>query len=119
MKPSELFGGGDFEVYDLLYCLGITVKYKGFFYTAYAVQLAIQQPERLLHVTKWLYPDIAKRYGTSYQAVERSIRTVIHVAWNLHPELLEEFACHRLSVRPTATKFLSIVTWHLLRNRAA
>ena len=43
-------------VYDLLYRLGITANYTGFFHSAYAVCLVLEQPERLLLVTKWLYP---------------------------------------------------------------
>ena len=35
-----------------------------------------EEPERLLLVTKWLYPDVAKQYGTNWKAVERDIRTV-------------------------------------------
>ena len=48
------------QIYDLLYSLGITANYSGFFYTSYAVCLAARQPERLLLVTKWLYPEAAE-----------------------------------------------------------
>ena len=54
--------------------LGATANYRGFSYTAYAVLLCVQQQDRLLLVTKWLYPDVAKRYGTNWKAVERNIR---------------------------------------------
>ena len=47
------------DIYDLLYRLGARGNYTGFFQTAYAVYLAVQQPERLLLVTKWLYPAVA------------------------------------------------------------
>ena len=66
--------GMDFVVRDLLYCLGVTEKYVGFPHTLYAVRLSIQQPERLMLVTKWLYPDVAKQYHTSWQNVEKNIR---------------------------------------------
>ena len=42
------------EVYDLLYQLGVTANYTVFFHTAYAVSLCLEQPDRLLLVTKWL-----------------------------------------------------------------
>ena len=119
MKPSEFFAGDGSEVYDLLHCLGVTARYTGFFQAAYAIQLATRQPERLLHVTKWLYPDVAKHYGSNVPAVERNIRTVVHAAWYLHPELLEKYADQPLQERPTATMFLSILTRYLLRDRAA
>lgn len=50
------------EIYDLLYQLGVTANYTGFFHTAYAVSLCAEHPERLLLVTKWLYPEVAKQY---------------------------------------------------------
>ena len=43
---------------DLLYQLGISANYKGFLHTAYAVSLCVEQQDRLLLVTKWLYPDV-------------------------------------------------------------
>ena len=56
---------------DLLYQLGISANYKGFFHAAYAVSLCMERQDRLLLVTKWLYPDVAKRYRTNWKAVER------------------------------------------------
>lgn len=53
------------EIYDLLYRLGATANHTGFFHTACAVRLAMEQPERLLLVTKWLYPEVAKHYHTT------------------------------------------------------
>ena len=46
------------EIYELLYRLGVTANYTGFFYTAYAVQLCAEHPDRLMLVTKWVYPDV-------------------------------------------------------------
>ena len=64
------------EIYDLLYRLGITANYTGFFHMGYAVKLCCERPERLLMVTKWVYPEVAKHYQTNGRAVERNIRTV-------------------------------------------
>ena len=57
------------EIYNLLYQLGITANYTGFFHTSYAVYLAAQQPDRLTLVTKWLYPDVAEQYATAWKSV--------------------------------------------------
>lgn len=40
------------EAYGLLYRLGVTANYTGFFYTAYAAALCVEEPKRLLLVTK-------------------------------------------------------------------
>lgn len=63
------------NIYDLLYRLGVTANYTGFFHTACAVSLCAKQPDRLLLVTKRLYPEVARQYRTNWKAVERNIRT--------------------------------------------
>ena len=69
---------GEFSAVCSLLCqLGITANYNGFFHAAYAVSLAIQNPNRLRLVTKRLYPEVAKRYVTNWKSVERNIRTVV------------------------------------------
>lgn len=100
------------EIYALLYQLGITANCTGFFHTSYAVYLAAQQPDRLLLVTKWLYPEVAKHYATTWKCVERNIRTAIRVVWATNPKLLEALARHPLPQKPKTSKFLSILAMH-------
>ena len=97
------------EVYDILYRLGITAEYTGFFHTAYAVYLAVLNPKRLMLVTKLLYPAVAKHYETSWQRVERNIRTVIGIVWNSNRALLVELARHPLPEKPNPSHFLAIL----------
>ena len=106
-------------VYDLLYQLGVTANYTGFFHAAYAVSLCVEQPDRLLLVTKWLYPEVAKRYGTNWKAVERNIRTVITVVWEQNRAMLEGLARRPLLQRPCAAQFLSILSNSLLCEQRA
>ena len=87
--------------------LGATANYRGFSYTAYAVLLCVQQQDRLLLVTKWLYPDVAKRYGTNWKAVERN------------RAMLEGLARRPLLQRPCAAQFLSILSNSLLCEQRA
>ena len=74
---------------------------------------------RLLLVTKWLYPDVAKRYGTNWKAVERNIRTVITVVWEQNRAMLEGLARRPLLQRPCAAQFLSILSNSLLCEQRA
>lgn len=100
--------------------LGATANYRGFSYTAYAVLLCVQQQDRLLLVTKWLYPDVAKRYGTNWKAVERNIRTVITVVWEQNRAWLEGTGPpSRLLRSPCAAQFLSILSNSLLCEQRA
>ena len=107
------------EIYTLLYQLGLTANYTGFFHTSYAVYLAARQPNRLLLATKWLYPEVAKHYATTWKCVERNIRTAVHVVWNTNPELLKALARHPLTQKPKASKFLSILALHFSLESAA
>lgn len=98
------------EIYDLLYRLGATANYIGFFHTAYAVALCAEEPERLLEVTKGLYPEVARQYKTNWKAVERNIRTVGKVIWHQNRPLLETLARRHLTQRPRNTQLLAILT---------
>ena len=107
------------ETFELLHSLGITANHRGYFYTAYGVSLVKEQPERLLLVTKWLYPDIAKQYKTTWQCVERNIRTVITLAWERKPEVLAALAGYPLEKKPSVGEFLGILICGLAGKRAA
>ena len=97
------------EICALLYQLGVTRNYKGFPQTALAVEPCAGQPDRLLQVTKLVYPDVARRYGTSWAAVERNIRTVSGVIWRSNPLLLNELAYVSLPQKPCPAQLLSIL----------
>lgn len=101
-------------IYDQLYRLGLTANYSGFFHTAYAVRLVIDNPQRLLLVTKWLYPEVAKHYLTTQQAVERNIRTVLNIVWRNNPQKIAELAQHPMYAKPTVSQFISILALSLL-----
>ena len=107
------------EIYALLYRLGLTATCTGFFHTAYAVYLAVQKPECLLLVTKWLYPEVAKQYSTTWMCVERNIRTAVNIVWNTNLGLLEKIAGQPLPQKPKASKFISILAMHFTMNKAA
>lgn len=96
-------------IYNLLYKLGISANYKGFSHTAYAVSLCMEQQERLRLVTKWLYPEVAKKYGTNWKAVERNIRTASATAWKRNRPLLESLAKRPLDRRLCSAEFLAVL----------
>lgn len=104
------------EIKDLLYRLGLTANYRGFFYVSYAITLCIEKEERLLLVTKWLYPEIGKRYGTNWKAVERSIRTAGDIMWRENRALLEELAGRRLEEQPRTAQLLAILSAAVKRS---
>ena len=107
------------EIYNTLYRLGITAKYRGFFHASYAIALAKKQPDRLLMVTKWLYPEVAKRFETNWSCVERNIRTVAELAWKNNREYLENMAHMPLNKKPTPSQFLGILVAYISSDNAA
>jgi len=97
------------DIYDLLYQLGIKATYKGFFHTSYAVLLSVENKQRLLFVTKWLYPEVAKHYNTTPECVERNIRTIATIAWQSNPALLQTLARYQISRKPSTSELVAIL----------
>lgn len=96
-------------IYELLYQLGVPANYKGFVHAAYAVSLCMEQQDRLLLVTKLLHPDVAKKYGTNWKAVERNIRTVSTIAWKRNRSMLEDLAKRPLDRYLCSAEFLALL----------
>ena len=95
--------------HDTLKRLGITPNYIGFHQTITAVELAKRDPDMLVLVTKSLYPEVAKPYGTSWKTVERNIRSVVSMAGERNPDLVRELAGYPLDSRPRAAQFIAIL----------
>lgn len=94
----------------LLCSLGVTENYKGFLYTAYAASLCTLEQERLLLVTKHLYPDVARYFGTTWQSIERNVRTIINVACKHNYPYLVYLSQNTLEGKPSCAQFLSILS---------
>ena len=93
--------------------LGITANYSGFFYTAYAVMLAAEDPKRLQLVTKWLYPDVAAAYNTNTDNVRKNIDKICSLAWGRNPGLLSKLADFELKKKPGTAEFLAIIAVYI------
>lgn len=105
---NDLFSMSD--ACGLLSRLGVTANYRGFFQTAYAVQLCVEDPGRLQQLTSRLYPEVAKQYNTNWRAIERNIRNVSSVIWRKNRPLLEQLACGPLFIKPTPTQLLAVLS---------
>lgn len=95
---------------SLLYPLGVTPQYTGYYFTVCAVELAAADPSHLVLVTKDLYPSVAARFSSTSSRVERNLRHMADVAWRTNPQLLEVMAGHALPHRPCASLFIAILT---------
>lgn len=96
--------------YSLLYRLGVTENYKGFRYAAYAAALCALEQDRLLLVIKLLYLDVARRFGTSWKAAERNLRTAAAIAWTQNHDYLVFLSQSPLDQKPQSAQFLAILS---------
>ncbi len=61
--------------------MGVPAHLKGYHYLRSSIIMAEEDMEVVGSVTKLLYPEIAKKYKTTEQKVERAIRNAIEVSW--------------------------------------
>ena len=101
--------GNTEAIRNLLFSLGVTAKYKGYFYVVHSVSLCMEEPVLLLSVTKRLYPEVARKYSTNWKAVERNIRTVSVAAWSVNRLLLESLANRPLDRCLCAAEFIYVI----------
>lgn len=69
------------EVTRIINEIGMPANLLGYKYIREGIIEVILEPEKVQHVTKVLYPSIAKKFGTTPSRVERAIRHVIEIAW--------------------------------------
>lgn len=100
--------------------LGMPVHLRGYHYLREAICLSAENMELVGSVTKLLYPEIAKRYRTSNEKVERSMRSVIEVGWERgNKEIYEEIFGYSVAdgkKRPTNSEFVLGITDYILRR---
>lgn len=101
------------EIYDLLYRFGLNANSCALFQMSYAIWCVMDDPEKLTLTTKLLYPEVARKYKTSWKNVERNLRRVARRAWRNDLSLLRKMARYSLFRCPTASQFIAIVAAYL------
>lgn len=93
--------------------LGIPAHLRGYQFLRSAVLMCVQDMELVGSVTKLLYPDLARMYGTTAQKIERAIRNAIEVSWERgNSDIFEELFGYRNTSeysRPTNSEYIAIV----------
>lgn len=96
--------------------LHIPMRLRGYRYLTYSIERVATDPMLIHGVTRELYCETAKHYGTTWQAVERAGRTAINVCWDRGGrEKLDEVVGYHLTERPWATEFIAFVAEHIRR----
>lgn len=94
---------------ELLVRLGIRPNLKGYHYLKTAVRLCTKDREELDGITKRLYPDIARKHGTTAGKVEHAVRHAIGTAWIKGDAEMQRAVfgyCFEADRRPTNAEFI-------------
>ena len=103
----------ELTVTEILHQIGVPAHIKGYQFLRDAILLTMNEPDYINAVTKRLYPEIAKKNGTTASRVERAIRHAIEVAWDRGDvDTLNSYfgyTIHNLRGKPTNSEFIAMI----------
>ena len=106
----------DLESYvtEIIHEIGVPAHIKGYKYLRSAIIRSVHDRSLLDAITKCLYPNIAKEFGTTSSRVERAIRHAIEVAWSRGDlEVLHRYFGYTVDVgkgKPTNSEFIALIS---------
>lgn len=89
--------------------LGVYSHYKGFSQAAYAAALCVEEPSRRNSLIEQVYSATAEWFNTSWNSVERNIRTVSRRVWKKNRTGLEALTGTPLDSAPGPGLFLMLL----------
>ena len=108
-------------VTSIIHEIGVPAHIKGYQYLREAIMIAVEDMDVINAVTKILYPEVAKRFGTTASRVERAIRHAIEVAWDRGDlETLQKYFGYTVSNakgKPTNSEFIAMIADRLQLQR--
>ena len=113
-RPQQTSQDSDeLTVTEILHQIGVPAHIKGYQFLRDAILLTMEDHNYINAVTKRLYPEIAKRNGTTASRVERAIRHAIEVAWDRGDvDTLNSYfgyTIHNLRGKPTNSEFIAMI----------
>ena len=123
--PGEESGGRsqslESVVTSIIHEIGVPAHIKGYQYLREAIIIAVNDMAVINAVTKVLYPEVAKHFGTTASRVERAIRHAIEVAWDRGDlETLQKYFGYTVSNakgKPTNSEFIAMIADRLQLQR--
>ena len=105
-------------VTSVIHEIGVPAHIKGYQYLREAIIITVQDMDVINAVTKVLYPEVARRFGTTASRVERAIRHAIEVAWDRGDlETLQKYFGYTVSNakgKPTNSEFIAMIADRLV-----
>ncbi len=105
------------EIHKTLMKLGVKQSYSGYKFVVFGILNTINDIECLKYISKSLYMDIALKYNTTWQRVERNIRTVVSAIWKTDDkEMLKTICGDRVIKKPNNKEFFIILSDYIVKN---
>ena len=108
-------------VTTIIHEIGVPAHIKGYQYLREAIIMTVEDMDVINAVTKILYPEVAKKFGTTASRVERAIRHAIEVAWDRGDlETLQKYFGYTVSNtkgKPTNSEFIAMIADRLVLQR--
>ena len=100
----------DRSIAEILHSIGISPKYKGYYYLLYVLECVRANPE-YLYSSSVLYAKAIQHFGVSRKSIERNIRFAIGRAWDnpTNPHARKLFEVYAIDYAPTTREFISII----------
>lgn len=99
---------------EIMHQIGVPAHIKGYQYLREAILLSVGDDEMINSVTKYLYPTVAKKFGTTPSRVERAIRHAIEVAWDRGDvDVLSSYFGYTIQNqrgKPTNSEFIAMIS---------
>lgn len=91
--------------------IGMPHNLKGYSCVVSAIEICIEDRDKIHSVVKCLYPEIAKGYGDTAPRVERAIRHAIEVSWKRgNKKVIDKMFGYSVSCdkgKPTNSEFIA------------
>lgn len=105
----------------IIHEIGVPAHIKGYQYLRESILMTVDDMDIINAVTKILYPEVAKTFGTTASRVERAIRHAIEVAWDRGDlETLQKYFGYTVSNskgKPTNSEFIAMIADRLVLQR--
>lgn len=108
------------SVTKFLHKIGMPAHIKGYTYIRTAIIMTCKDTNAITHITKHIYPEIAKQYSTDSPKVERCIRHAILALWNRgNKNMLSEIFYINKDKQPSNSEFIALVADHINMKKAS
>ncbi|MCL1880864.1 MAG: sporulation transcription factor Spo0A [Oscillospiraceae bacterium] len=108
----------EYLITDIIHQIGIPAHIKGYHYLRASILLSVEDPDIMNHITKKLYPMVAKQYQTTPSRVERAIRHAIEIAFDRgNIDTLNSFFGYTIQNakgKPTNSEFIALIADKLI-----